>query len=302
MTTAQPGIFIEGSGHHHYLEYTVPPGGDPDAMKAAVAEVAALAARPVPGQSAVLAFGPDLWKRLSPGAAPEGLRPIKAIEGAGGHVMPATQRDLFVWIHGARLDDVFETALAVQNILKPVTELALDDRGFVYHDSRDLTGFIDGSANPKDDARFEAALIPEGQTGAGGAFVLTQQWVHDLDAFNALPQVEQERIIGRTKPDSIELEGDAMPPNSHVARTDVTEDGVAMKIYRRSAPFGSAGRHGLYFLAFACDLHRFDVQLLRMFGVSGDGEHDRLIEFSKPVTSSYWFAPSIEDLASLSGA
>jgi putative iron-dependent peroxidase len=126
--------------------------------------------------------------------------------------------------------------------------------------------------------------------------------VHDLDAFNAMPQAEQEQVIGRTKPDSIELEGDAMPASSHVSRTDVSEDGVALKIYRRSAPFGSVGRHGLYFLAFSCDPHRFDVQLRRMFGVSGDGEHDRLIEFSEPVSGSYWFAPSIEDLAGLPGA
>ena len=76
---------------------------------------------------------------------------------------------------------------------------------------------------------------------------------------------------------------------------------MALKIYRRSAPFGSAGRHGLYFLAFAYDLHRFDVQLRRMFGVSGDGEHDRLIEFSRPESSSYWIAPSLEDMAGISG-
>ena len=92
-----------------------------------------------------------------------------------------------------------------------------------------------------------------------------------------------------------------MPASSHVSRTDVSEDGIALKIYRRSTPFGSVGRHGLYFLAFSFDLHRFDVQLRRMFGVSGDGKHDRLTDFSEPVSSSYWFAPSIEDLKGPSG-
>ena len=300
MTTPQPGIFIEGSGHHHYLEYTVAPDGNPNTLIAAVADLPTLG--PAPAANIVVAFGADLWARLSPGMEPDGLRPFEAIDGVDGHAIPGTQRDIFVWIHGERLDSVFDMALAVQDTLKPVADLALDDRGFIRHEARDLTGFIDGSANPKDDAAHEAALIPDGRTGAGGAFVLTQQWVHDLDVFNALPQAEQEQVIGRTKPDSIELEGDAMPSDSHVSRTDVSEDGVALKIYRRSAPFGSAGRHGLYFLAFSCDAHRFDVQLRRMFGVSGDGEHDRLIEFSEPVSSSYWFAPSQEDLAGLSGA
>jgi putative iron-dependent peroxidase len=126
--------------------------------------------------------------------------------------------------------------------------------------------------------------------------------VHDSDAFLALPEPEQERVIGRTKPDSIELEGDAMPPDSHVSRTDVSVDGVPQKIYRRSVPFGSVGEHGLYFLAFACDLRRFEIQLRRMFGVADDGEHDRLIEFSKPTTGSYWFAPSEQAMRSLSQA
>ena len=43
-------------------------------------------------------------------------------------------------------------------------------------------------------------------------------------------------------------------------------------------------------------LYRFQVLLERMFGVSGDGVSDHLIRYSQPVTSSYWFAPSREDL------
>ena len=146
-------------------------------MTAAIASVAALCARPTPNQVArvVLAFGPDLWARLSPAAVPEGLQAFEAIAGVDGYAIPATQRDIFVWIHGDRLDDVFDTALSVQSFLKPVASLAFDDRGFTFHDSRDLTGFIDGSANSKDDKARMAALIPDGRTGADGAFVLTQQ-------------------------------------------------------------------------------------------------------------------------------
>ncbi len=98
--------------------------------------------------------------------------------------------------------------------------------------------------------------MPQRRPGAGGAFVLSQKWVHDLEAFRALPIPEQECVIGRTKADSIELEGAAMPATSHVSRTDVKVDGVAQKIYRRSTPFGGAAELGLYFLAFACELPR----------------------------------------------
>ena len=126
--------------------------------------------------------------------------------------------------------------------------------------------------------------------------MLSQQWVHNLPAFNGLSQSEQERVVGRTKPDSIELEGDAMPPTSHVSRADYKETGKALKIVRRSAPYGTVAVHGLYFLAFSCELYRFQVLLERLFGVSGDGVSDHLIRYSKPLTSSYWFAPSREAL------
>jgi putative iron-dependent peroxidase len=33
-----------------------------------------------------------------------------------------------------------------------------------------------------------------------------------------------------------------------------------------------------------------------MTGATEDKIHDKLMEYSKPVTGSYWFAPSLEDL------
>ncbi|WP_415242807.1 hypothetical protein [Zhongshania sp.] len=40
------------------------------------------------------------------------------------------------------------------------------------------------------------ALIPEGEPGAGGSYVMSQQWVHNLRSFSALNQSEQEAVIG----------------------------------------------------------------------------------------------------------
>ncbi len=291
MATAQIGIFSEGSAAHYALEFSV---ANSDALAAALRQ-ARIDAAAVSGTQIVTAFSGPAWQSLG-GTPPEGLRPFEQIGAAPGPVAPTTQRDVLFWLHGAAHDDVFDAALAVGRAMAPVATPALDLRGFVYHDSRDLTGFIDGSANPKGDARQEAALITEG-AGAGGAYVLSQQWIHDLDSFNALDVSEQEGVIGRTKADSIELEGDAMPADSHVSRTDVKIDGVAMKIYRRSFPYGTVGAKGLYFLSFARDIARFEVQLQRMYGVSGDGLRDRVTEFSAAVTGSYWFAPSEEDLA-----
>jgi putative iron-dependent peroxidase len=182
-----------------------------------------------------------------------------------------------------------------------VATTELDVSGFNYHKNRDLIGFVDGSANPKIDQQQQVALIPPGQPFAGGSYILSQKWCHNLLSFSQLSLLKQEQAVGRTKTDSIELKGDAMPLNSHVSRTDVKVDGTPMKMYRRSAPFGNTQEHGLYFLSFACEMQRFTSQLSRMYGLTEDGLHDKLIEYSTATTGSYWFAPSINDLNRLVG-
>jgi putative iron-dependent peroxidase len=290
----QAGIFSESSGAFYYLEYRVS-GGDVAALRHGLQQVML----EHPEVETVLAFGPECLSNLAPKLCPGGFVALQPIDGA--RAMPATQRDIFLWCKGSAHDQVFDRILEVQRIMAPLAELLLDLRGFQYLDSRDLIGFIDGSANPVADARQLAACIPDGETAAGGSYVLSQQWVHKLGEFNALPVSEQEQVVGRTKADSIELEGEAMPPDSHVSRTDLKYRGVAQKIWRCSAPYGSASENGLYFLAFACEQQRFQLQLDSMYGVTGDGVHDRIVEFSDAVTGSYWLAPCQEDLDDLVG-
>ena len=291
MPTPQAAIFAEGE-HHYALEYRLRGHEDPAAIRAALAS---LRSRGEGGNHVGVAFGDALWRALAPAAVPDGLRAFETVEGPGGMRAPATQGDLMFWIHGDAIDEVFDAGLEIGAALSALGELRVDLRGFAYHDSRDLTGFVDGTANPVGAAAVEAAVVSQGP-GAGGSFVLSQRWVHDLRRFGALAVGDQERVIGRTKPDSVELGGDAMPADSHVSRTDVSRDGAALKIYRRSFPYGTVGEHGMYFLAFACRLERFAVLLDSMFGRSGDGLHDHLLQFTRPVTGAYWFAPSIEDL------
>jgi putative iron-dependent peroxidase len=66
-------------------------------------------------------------------------------------------------------------------------------------------------------------------------------------------------------------------------------------------PYGTTVEHGINFLAFAADRARFDRMLARMFGPNDDGLHDRLTDFSRPVSGAYYFAPSLSVLATLAG-
>jgi len=245
------------------------------------------------GSNIVVGFGPALWRRLRPADAPAQLADFEAIEGDGRRA-PATQHDLWVWTHGTGEDVELDVARAVVVALDPGFELAAEQPCFVYRDSRDLTGFIDGTENPPVEEAFDVALVPDGEPGAGGAFVLAQKWVHDLAGFHAQSQPEQEGAIGRTKPDSVEL--DDKPETAHIARVVIEEDGEELELYRRSTPYGRVGELGLYFLAFSADPSRFTKMLRRMFGVSGDGLHDHLTDFTRPVSGAHYFAPSLDAL------
>lgn len=290
-SSPQPGIFNEDGCFFLALEYRCTASGAvKSALRKAYETVEA-------GTSCVFAFGPAFWRGLSVAPSQDNLRDFTAIEGPNGFTAPATQHDILIWAHGKRADAVFDAGRAIHKALEACAGLELEVPGFVYRDSRDLTGFIDGTANPKTDEARQAALIPLNESGASGSYVLSQRFIHDLAVFNKLSIPQQEGVIGRTKLDSIELEEAVKPKDAHIARAEIEENGVELKIYRRSFPYGGMREHGLYFLAFACDPHRFDAILKNMYGVSGDGLHDRLLHFTRAVSGSYWFAPSQQDLA-----
>ncbi len=297
MTLPQFGIFAQGTVAHEFLEFDLRAD-----VSLAVAARALLRLR-APAVSAggvnlVVGFGPDFWRTIAPTEAPADLTSFLPIGQAGGHHAPATQHDVWLWINGSSRDIVFEHARAAVLAIADIAVLSSDQPAFVNRDSRDLTGFIDGTANPALSEAPHAALVPDGQPGAGGSHVLTMRWVHNLDAFNALPVEEQERVFGRTKPDSVEFTGAALPPTAHIARTQIDDAaGEEIPIYRRSVPYGDVTEHGLYFVAFSADRVRIDRMLARMFGTAGDGLHDRLMDFTRPTSGSIYFAPSLTFMA-----
>lgn len=298
MAVAQPGIFAQGTRAHYQLELDVSNAVSVDEIRAALSRLREPTVT-AGGLNIVIGFGADLLRRIAPDTAPPSFGSFAAIDGPAG-VAPATQHDIWIWLHGTGHDIVLDAARAVAAVLAPVADLALEQPGFAYRDSRDLTGFIDGTENPPLAEAHDVAVIPDGDTGAGGSFVIAMRWVHDLAAFHALPEAEQEGVIGRTKLDSVELADDVKPPTAHIARVVVDdENGEELEIFRRSVPFGTVAELGLFFLAFSADLGRFTTMMGRMFGTSGDGRSDRLLSFTKPVSGSFYFAPSVEALASL---
>jgi putative iron-dependent peroxidase len=292
MATGQPGIFAQGTRAHHHLELDLRPGAGAGELTDALRALREPAVT-VGGLNIVIGLGAEAWAMVAPEAArPAALRPFDRV----GEGAPATQHDVWIWLHGTGTDLLLDGARAASAALAPVAHLAQECPGFVYHDSRDLTGFIDGTANPPIHEAPGVALIEDGAPGEGGAYALAMRWIHDLESFHRLPLVEQELVIGRTKPDSVELDDDVKPPNAHIARVELEEDGEELELWRRSVPYGTVEEHGLFFVAFSADIARFDKMLARMFGTAEDGLHDRLTEFTRPVSGAYYFVPSLEAL------
>jgi putative iron-dependent peroxidase len=233
---------------------------------------------------------------------PSGLAPFRTIEGRDGHSAPATQHDAWVWISGAATDVTWDHARAAMRAVSDVAALADERAGFTYRDGRDMSGFVDGTANPPTRTAPQIAMVPAGAPGEGGSHVLAMRWVHTLDAFEQLVVADQEAVIGRTKQESIELSDTVKPATAHIARVEIHDGaGSELSIFRRSVPYGSVTEHGLCFVAFSGDRLRFDVMLGRMFGLADDGLRDRLTDYSRPVSGGYYFAPSLNALAEVGG-
>lgn len=298
MSHAQSGILLEHRRFAIYLEANIT--GELAAVRqgiqAFLPQLAALQQRFTDaGLGATLAFGDALWRDLSGNSsAPE----LKAFQPLGKNIAPATQRDLLIHIQSFRHDVNFSLAQAALAAFAGALTVEEETQGFRWVEERDLSGFVDGTENPQGEAREQVAIIAHGDD-AGGSYVFTQRWEHNLALWNRMDVSKQEATIGRTKEANEEIDGDARPATSHLTRVDLKEEGKGLKILRQSLPYGSAsGTHGLYFIAYCARLHNIEQQLLSMFG-ERDGKFDAMLRFTKPVTGSYFFAPSLEKLQSL---
>jgi putative iron-dependent peroxidase len=293
MYTPQTGIFALGTSSHAYLEFDILDAKKRQEFASTISAIREPRTT-TGGVNFVIGFRPELWRDIVPEDAPPGVEGFNsAIQGSEEFVMPATQHDALVWLSGSAYDVIFDMARSVIHDLESLASLADETSSWPYRHDRDLTGFVDGSENPTLLDAPIAALLPEGVPGATGSVLLLQKWKHKTAQWEALPTDQQERIMGRTKLDSIELEN--KPSDSHVARTDQDEFG---KIFRRNMPYGGVDDHGTVFVGFSADQKWLSRMLDSMAGLI-TGTRDALTRFTQPLTGSYYFVPSVESLRRL---
>ena len=256
--------------------------------------VRAVGARDHDGRlTCVVGFGSDAWDVLFGPPRPAELHPLTEIA-AGPRRAVSTPGDVLFHIRAERMDLCFELASQIASRLAGAVTAVDEVHGFRYFDDRDLTGFVDGTENPVGQDAVDATIVGEEDPDvAGGSYVLVQKYVHDLAEWEAVPTEEQELIIGRTKLSDIELDDETKPSNAHNALTVIEEDGEEIDILRHNMPFGDvSGEAGTYFIGYARSPRVLEQMLENMFVGRPPGNYDRLLDFTRPVTGTLFFAPS----------
>jgi len=250
----------------------------------------------------IAAIGPQAWDRLFAGPRPAELHPFRELTGDRHHAV-STPGDLLFHLRHERMDLCFEFASQAMTRLTGAVTVVDETHGFRFFDERDLLGFVDGTENPEGAAAAAAALVGAADPGfAGGSYVIVQKYLHDMDAWNALSTEDQERAFGRSKLSDIEMPDDVKPANSHVALNTITDpDGTQRQILRANMPFGelTRGEFGTYYIAYAATPSVTELMLTHMFIGDPPGNTDRILDFSRAVTGSLFFAPSADFLDNL---
>jgi len=249
--------------------------------------------------SCVVGLGSGLWDRLFGEHRPAGLHPFAELDGSN-HTAVATPGDLLFHIRAHRFDLCFELAQRLTDRLRGHAQVIDEVHGFRSFDERDLLGFVDGTENPEGASAATAALIGEEDARfAGGSYVVVQKYLHDLEAWDALPVAEQERAIGRQKLSDVEIPDEEKAANAHVALNTITDaDGEERQIVRLNMPFGKVGdaEFGTYFIGYARTPDVIEEMLRNMFIGKPPGTYDRILDFSTAVTGSLFFVPTVDFL------
>ncbi|HXA29355.1 MAG TPA: Dyp-type peroxidase [Candidatus Angelobacter sp.] len=288
MSTAQSGIFALGTASHAYLEFDLAAGVEGRDLVAAMADLREPRST-LGGVNLVSGFRPELWRGVDPDGLPAELSGFdQDLVGPDGYTMPATQHDAVLWLSGSAYDVIFDTARQAISALAALASVAAETSSWPYRHDRDLTGFIDGSENPSLLDAPGYALIPDDKPGSGGSILLLQKWPHDAAKWESLPVAAQERAIGRSKPDSVEM--DPKPPESHIGRTD---QDIFGHIFRRNTPYGTVTDHGTMFVGFSAEQRPLHTMLQSMAGIP-DGVRDALTLYTHPASGAYYFVPSLD--------
>ena len=298
MATPQEAILTGLGEHQWYVHLSRTEGADLGVIKAALAALRADCA--AQGVNLCILVGPGLLPELTDDI-PADFQAYPGYNSPDGKEAKATQEELLIWVHSDHKDRNWDTQFKFRTAVAGHMAVARETIAWIYGNSQDLTGFIDGTGNPDDDRQYECGIVPDGSAGAGGAFAIAQRWIHDLTYFNGLSLNDQENVFGRKKADSERLA--TQVPTSHLSHVELHEGATGDEstpkrgeMVRRSTPYAMPdGTVGLYFMGFCREQAPLRERMEAIYGMNGNAR-DALTDYSTPASGAFYFAPSIEVL------
>lgn len=283
MAETQPGILAPVPPLARHLLFGIAPGAD---VRKSLRALGSLA----DGDGTVVGFGRSTALALGREIAGLGVFPRHA---GPGFEVPSTPAALWCWLRGKDRGELTHRARSIEKVLWPAFRLEQAIDAFRYGAGLDLTGYEDGTENPKGRAALEAAIVAGRGAGLdGSSFAAIQQWVHDLDRFESMTAKQQDHAIGRRKRDNVELK--TAPASAHVKRTGQESFDPEAFVLRRSMPWADEMEAGLVFVAFGKSFDAFEAQLRRMVGAE-DGIADAIFGFTRPVTGAHFWCPPLKN-------
>jgi len=262
MAREQTGICAEGNLHSQYLLFNCNEGLE-EAIRHQLIEINHYLEEMTDEYSDIafsgfVAIGSNYWQTLYGSVQPKLLRPFPSIT-HDDRSAPVFPLDLFIQIRCDRSDINHLVSREICLMLEDLAELTEETRGFRYLDNRDLTGFVDGTENPKGNNRQTVALVgDEDKDFKGGSYIHIQRYVHDL------------------------------------SRTSLKDDdGNAIEILRQSMPYGDMKEQGLFFISCCKTPLNFELMLESMIVGDEKGHYDHLLKYTQAVTGAAFFAPSV---------
>lgn len=305
MAREQFGICAEPSLHGYYLLFNVV-DDDNAYIRQALARLPKLFDDYAEYYSeanltGVVAIGANFWDDLYPKARPKELSPFSAMA-FEDRFAPSMSYDLYIEIRSDRADVNHIVSSKVVELLANSVELIEQVRAFRYLDGRDLTGFVDGTENPKGKHKRDVALVAEEDDVlfAAGSYLHIQRYRHNMALWETLEKKAQEDVYGRTKIDNIEYPSEQKPLTAHTKKVSLKdEQGNNIEILRQSMPYGDMKLQGLFFVAYCHSAKPFEMMLKAMIHPDGEGHFDHLLKYTQAETGAAFFAPSLNFLAAL---
>ncbi len=161
----QKGVLAAVPGQARYLTFLLNAGTHPRRALSALAKIA-------DGETCVVGIGQSTVAAC--GAGIDGLREFPGFSGKG-FTVPSTPAALWCWLRGGDRGELVHLSRRIEAALAPAFAAGSVVDAFRHGSGRDLTGYEDGTENPKGRKAVAAAVAKGSCAGPdGSSFVAVQ--------------------------------------------------------------------------------------------------------------------------------